>query len=156
MLSEKAIMVLEDVSMLDRYHRISNRFQNRHGEFKVDPDRAFETIRNINSEFKYNKKESFYGLKELRSGCDFRFNVSINHEVVEPIIWGAFHGEQIGGSVAATTRRYKAYLNKEDLSITPFPKFNSYDELEMIVNLLYDIYTDFKVSCVRIWQQPII
>ncbi len=149
MLTDKAATIFSEVQMLKRYETLS--LWHQHPEKLEDLDRlkVLKLLQERADGFKFFRKETFYGLHEFGEGMSFKFNLGLENGIVEPIIWGKFSDEQVGGALASVTRRIKAYEGNTDLSMIPYPRYNDYEELQSILDELFSMYADFKVACIK-------
>ena len=96
--------------------------------------------------FKYNKKESFFGLKEKSDGFEFILNFCFQYGVVETIFFAKFldTGQKYGSVLAEIFQMFKkSGLIENDFDIK-YPLFQNEDQIMEITKIYYSIYEDFK------------
>lgn len=146
MLSEEAVAKFNSINLLERFKAISEAFQTDTPLENYSIDKVLELFENLGYGFKYDKKESFFGLKSLEDGYDFRFNLVLKYGIVETIIWAKNieTEEQYGGVFSRLMKLIQKSNGVKEIARIGYPRFSNYEDLEKIVRELMLIYEDFK------------
>ena len=139
--------ILERINFISRYRGLHERFPLTGNVLeKYSGDMVLQIIESIGYKVKYNKKESFFGLKEFVNDYVFTFNISCKYGVVE-FIWDVVVDNErlaLGGPWGLTSD----LLIGEKSNIRK-PAFKNYDELKEILTDVFSIYRDFKNEVVE-------
>ncbi len=146
MLTTKEIKLYNSISFFDRYKSIAEMHQKEASFDLYDVEKIGKSLKNCDFEFKYNRKEQFFSKTQLIGKLEFRVNLSIKYGVIEPIIWCKNHNnnKQLGGAVTRTCRLIQMCHDKSNTTLLPYPRFNTYEELEKILKGLIFLAEDFK------------
>lgn len=151
MITEKARLVYKNISLFDRYKSLSEKFNSENTLENYDRIEVAEIFYNQNCDFKYDKKESFFGLTEEADGFEFKLNVSLKYGVVESILWSKSESssESYGGPVSRLVKQVQIAEGIKEVERIPYPRFASVSELKDIISEIYSMYKDFKVQIVE-------
>jgi len=150
MMTKKSVEIFIAIKLFERFKEISLSHQSEPLSIYSD-----ETIINILKEteidFKYFKKENFYGVKLIESNYDIRFNISFKYGIVEPILWAKNmeSGEQIGGVFSRLMKMIQKSTNNSQIIKIAYPKFSNYEDLKEIILELSLIFKDFKKELLK-------
>ncbi len=139
--------ILEDINFLSRYKKLNQRFPLSNEAFEnYSNEEVLKIFDSLGYNFKYAKKEKFFGLKESINGFDFTFNISCKCGVLE-FIWGLTKdGERF--TMGGPWGLIGDLLVHGNCSIKD-PSFKSYAELKEILAEALMIYEDFKKRVIR-------
>jgi hypothetical protein len=138
--------VFVNIRLIERVENLRSMFNSNLGYESVHIETIENICKDLNPNFKYNKKESFFGLKEKSDGFEFILNFCFQYGVVETIIFAKFidTGQKYGGALFAVFQKLeKNGLIKNNFD-TRYPLFQNEDQLMEITKIYYSIYQDFK------------
>ncbi|EJS45719.1 hypothetical protein ICG_05954 [Bacillus cereus BAG1X1-3] len=143
--------VLEKIDFVERYKALAEKFSNRDNLFSnYENKKAIEVFESLGYKARYMKKEDFFIVGEVKNKAiyTFRFNISLKYGVVE-LIWEACHnGEVRAGEPWDIFIR----LLSNDTEKVPVIYFHSYDELNDIMKIAFEMYEDFKQELIPIYS----
>ncbi|RFB57743.1 hypothetical protein [Bacillus thuringiensis] len=143
--------VLEKIEFVERYKSLSEKFSDRTNTFEnYENEKAIEVFESLGYKARYNKKEDFFIVGEVKNKdvYTFRFNISLKYGVAE-LIWEAWHnGEVRAGDPWDIFIR----LLSNDTEKVPVLYFHSYDELKDIMKIAFEMYEDFKRELIPIYS----
>lgn len=138
--------VFVKIGLIEKAENLRSLYNNNLGYESV-PNETIESIcKDLNPNFKYNKKESFFGLKEKIEGFEFILNFCFQYGVVETIIFAKHINtdQKFGGALAAVFQKLKKNGQIKNDYETRYPLFHNESELKDITTIYYSIYEDFK------------
>ena len=142
---------LEKIDFIRRYEELSVRFgdgrtlSNERLEY-VDCDEVTETIRELGYAAQFNKKEKFYKIKEEQIGAfTFGFHIILRDGMADLVWVVRENGELLLG---APWGFYSRRLVDANYRIKK-PVFGTYEDLEDILKVAFDMYEDFKKILVQ-------
>ena len=145
-MDQKIKSALEKINFADRYKTLSAQHQFDNGHFeKYETEKAKQTIEKFGYSTKYYKSENFFKILETYSSFQFQFNISLKVGATE-FIWDILINNkrtQISGPWGLIART----ILETDERIK-LPGFRSYEELEEILKVAFDIYEDFKKAVI--------
>ncbi|PFZ52293.1 hypothetical protein [Bacillus wiedmannii] len=143
--------VLEKIDFVERYKSLSEKFPDRTNTFEnYENQKAIEVFESLGYKARYNKKEDFFIVGEVKNKdvYTFRFNISLKYGVAE-FIWEAWHnGEVRAGDPWDIFIR----LLSNDTEKVPVLYFHSYNELKEIMKIAFEMYEDFKRELIPIYS----
>ena len=146
MLSDGAAEIFKQIDLLGKYAKLSEKY-NVVKTMDIPEKEVLQLLlQKLSPKFKFHSKESFFGLTESDGEYQFKFNLGFKHGLVEPVIWGKNLStkEQVGGAVAYSTMLIKHHSGAKDINMVPYPRFDNYEDAELICRELYDLYKEFK------------
>ncbi|MCQ6357810.1 hypothetical protein [Bacillus cereus] len=142
---------LAKIDFIKRYKALSEKFSDRENTFEnYENEKAIEVFDSLGYKARYNKKEDFFIVGEVKNkdSYAFRFNISLKYGVTE-LIWEACHnGEVRAGDPWDIFIR----LLSNDTEKVPVLYFHSYDELKEIMKIAFEMYEDFKRELIPIYS----
>ncbi|MFU1887488.1 hypothetical protein [Bacillus wiedmannii] len=142
---------LTKIDFIKRYKALSEKFSDRENTFKnYENEKAIEVFESLGYKARYNKKEDFFIVGEVKNKdvYTFRFNISLKYGVAE-LIWEACHnGEVRAGDPWDIFIR----LLSNDTEKVPVLYFHSYNELKEIMKIAFEMYEDFKRELIPIYS----
>ncbi len=142
---------LAKIDFIKRYKALSEKFSDRENTFEnYENEKAIEVFESLGYKARYNKKEDFFIVGEVKNkdSYAFRFNISLKYGVTE-LIWEACHnGEVRAGDPWDIFIR----LLSNDTEKVPVLYFHSYDELKEIMKIAFEMYEDFKRELIPIYS----
>lgn len=138
--------VFVKIGLLERVKNLREIYNSSSGYESVRLE-SIETIcKDLNPHFKYNKKESFFGLKEKSEGFEFILNFCFQYGVVETIIFAKVidTGQKYGSVLAEILQMFKKNGLLENDFDVKYPLFQNEAQLIEITKIYFSIYEDFK------------
>lgn len=148
MISNEVNKIYSSIDLFNRYYLLSNNFNSEDSLEDYDSIEIGEIFYKENCDFRFNKKESFFGLTEEFENYTFKLNFSLKYGVVESIIWGKNDesGDQYGGPISRMVKQIQIAEGVEEIEKVNYPRFSSPSDLRLIIKELYSIYEDFKME----------
>lgn len=140
------IEVFVKIGLIERVGKLRSLYNSNLGYESLNLQSIEIVCKNLNPKFKYNKKETFFGLKEKSEGFEFILNFCFQYGVVETIIFAkCIDSGQMYGSVLAEIFQIlkKDGLIDNDFDVR-YPLFQNESQLIDITKIYYSIYEDFK------------
>ncbi len=134
------------INFIERYEKLSNAFY----EIKtpsdkrliyIDGEEVMETIQDMGYMVDFDKKEKFYKLKEEEKGSfTFGFHIILYSGMVD-LVWVVKENNKL--ILGAPWGTYSRRLIDSRYRIKK-PIFGTYDDLEEILKIAFEMYEDFK------------
>jgi hypothetical protein len=146
MLTKEALEKFNSINLLERFKQISESFQAENLFEDYSNEIIIERFKSLGYDFKYNKKEAFFGLQHEDGKYIFRFNLSLKFGIIETIMWAknTVSGEEYGGVFSRLMKLIQKFNGAQNIVTVLYPRFSSYEEFEEIVKNLMLIFEDFK------------
>jgi hypothetical protein len=146
MLPKGALEKFSSINLFERFKQISEVHQNENPFENYSDDIVNERFKSFGFDFKYDKKESFFGLHQEEDGYIFKLNLSLKYGIVETIMWAkdTVTGEEYGGVFSRLMKLIQKSNGVQDIKKVLYPRFSNYEELEEVVRKIITIYEDFK------------
>ena len=138
--------VFVKIGLIERVKELRSLYNSNSGYESVNLKSQETICKDLNPKFKYNKKESFFGLKEKYDGFEFIINFCFQYGVVETIIFAKCldTGQMYGSVLAEIFQVFKKNgLIDNDFDIR-YPMFQNEAQLIELTKVYYSIYEDFK------------
>ena len=142
----KIIKALTEIDFVKRYEDVSNKFNaertpRNHRLIYIDGEEVMETIQALGYSPLFDRKEKFYKIKEEQVGkYVFGVHIILTGGMVE-LVWVVREdGELLLGDPWVLYPRIlidSSYIIKN-------PFFGSYEDLEEILRITFQMYEDFK------------
>ena len=147
MLSNKVLVKFNSIKLLERYENLSKSFQSEKTLENYDKGLVQKRMNDFGYNFSYNKKEDFFGITEKEGDIEFKINISLKFGIVEPIIWAKniITDEQYGGALIRVTKLIQMSMQEDNICRIPYPRFSTYEDLNLIIKSIMSLYTDFKL-----------
>lgn len=145
MLSKEALEKFNSINLFERFKSISEFYQTDMPFEKHSNEVILKRLKALGYDFKFDKKESFFGLKLIEDDLEFRFNLSVKFGIVETIMWAknSVSGEEFGGVFSRLMNLIQKSNGSQNIVKIMYPRFSSYEELEEIIKNLMVIFEDF-------------
>lgn len=145
-LEEKVIKTLKEINFVERYKKLSKDFNKKEisleERFKnIDIDIIKEILSTFGEKVTYNKSEKFFKVKVCQTkNYIFNNKIALDIGMVE-LIWEV---KEKNKYILGThlSRLAKDVLRNND--IIKFPLFETYEELEEILDINFEMFDDFK------------
>ncbi|MFC3932420.1 hypothetical protein ACVR0S_09705 [Streptococcus dentapri] len=115
-------------------------------------DRIIQAVKRLGYSATYNKREHFFVIVFKDSSVaslNFRLHLSLRDGFVE-LIWGVmYNGEVLLGDPLS----YVSMLIDEKASVIPFPAVLSYEELEEVLKINFDMFKQFQNLLITHYEQ---
>lgn len=138
---------LEDINFLSRYRALRERFPYTDIIFEDYSNKeVLKIIESFGYSVKYDKRESFFGIKESINTYQFCFNINCKYGIVE-LIWDVIKEDKrltLGGPWGLIGD----LLIGDECDIKK-PAFRNYEDLKEILKDAFSIYEDFKQELLK-------
>ena len=136
---------LVDIDFIERYQRLSDEYSAEKVPSKerlvyVDGDEVFEILSKLGFESSFDSHERFFKIKEEKIGkYIFGFHIILRGYV--DLIWVVKEDDNV--LLGSPWGTYSRRLISLDYKIK-HPFYGSYDDVERILNIAFEMYKDFK------------
>lgn len=139
--------ILFEIDFLNRYKLLSEKYPFADESFeKYSNEEVQKILKDLGYQFKFHKRENFFGVEESLCEFQFQFNINLKYGMVE-FIWGLTQrGERI--TLGGPWGIVGDLLLGKDCEIKK-PAFRNYEELNDILITAFKVYEDFKQAVVR-------
>jgi hypothetical protein len=143
----KLYKLLSQMEFAERYYRFFQQTQrNYQGEASFEQEDFADALSSTGVDFKYDKRERFFGHKESHPSCDLTLNVAFLDDSVEFILAVKTSQGYIGGPFTVLARQVKR-LGTPDFDYSPRspkPQFSNAEQLQDVVNFGVLLFKDAK------------
>lgn len=147
MIEKKILDKYNNIQLLERYKLLSENYCTNNGyKQKNDFSELNKFISTLNNKFKYNTKESFFGLTEKVENFKFKLTLSLKHGLVETVIWceNICTGNQYGAPISRLVKQIQLSNKIDKIVKIQYPRFSSNEDAKEIIQEVYNIYEDLK------------
>lgn len=143
---------LVDIDFIERYQRLSDEYSaemvpSEERLVYVDKDEVFEMISKLGYESSFDSREKFFKIKEEQFGkYRFGFHISLREGNAE-LIWVVREGDTV--ILGLPWGIYSRLMINPDYRIKR-PFYGTYDDLEHILEVAFEMYKDFKNAICRL------
>ncbi|MEL7271670.1 MAG: hypothetical protein AAGL34_19025 [Bacteroidota bacterium] len=138
--------VLKEISFLSRYKEICSQHRPTIKMKKYDNAKVAEIIQSFGYPVRYYRSENFFAIKQKVEAFDFTFNLKFKSGICEFIWYFHFNDEWIEWTGTWLGMAWK--IMGEETPVPP-PCFESYAELQAILEDVFDIYEDCKIALIK-------
>lgn len=134
------------INFVDRYQKLSDEYSydkvpSEQRLNKVDKSEIFKILSKIGFESSYDSHERFFKIKEEKNGkYIFGFHIILRDGYVD-LIWVVKENDNV--LLGSPWGTYSRRLISLDYKIK-HPFYGSYDDVERILNIAFEMYKDFK------------
>ena len=149
---------LLDIDFIGRYQRLSDEYSAEKVPSKerlvyVDGDEVFEMLSKLGYESSFDSREKFFKIKEEQFGkYEFGFHISLRDGNAE-LIWVVREGDTV--ILGLPWGIYSRLMVDPDYRIKR-PVYGTYDDLEHILEVAFEMYKDFKNAIGRLTDTRIV
>ena len=149
---------LLDIDFIERYQRLSDEYSAEKVPSKerlvyVDGDEVFEMLSKLGYESSFDSREKFFKIKEEHLGkYRFGFHISLRDGNAE-LIWVVKEGDNV--LLGLPWGIYSRLMIDPDYRIKR-PVYGTYDDLEHILEVAFEMYKDFKNAIGRLTDTRIV
>ena len=143
---------LVDIDFIERYQRLSDEYSaemvpSEERLVYVDKDEVFEMLSKLGYESSFDSREKFFKIKEEQFGkYKFGFHISLRDGNAE-LIWVVREGDTV--ILGLPWGIYSRLMINPDYRIKR-PFYGTYDDLENILEVAFEMYKDFKNAICRL------
>ena len=143
---------LLDIDFIERYQRLSDEYSaekvpSEERLVYVDGDEVFEMLSKLGYESSFDSREKFFKIKEEQFGkYKFEFHISLRDGNAE-LIWVVREGDTV--ILGLPWGIYSRLMIDPDYRIKR-PFYGTYDDLENILVVAFEMYKDFKKAIGRL------
>ena len=143
---------LVDIDFIERYQRLSDEYSaekvpSNERLVYVDGDEVFEMLSKLGYESSFDSREKFFKIKEEPLGkYRFGFHISLRDGNAE-LIWVVREGDTV--ILGSPWGIYSRLMIDPDYRIKR-PVYGTYDDLEHILEVAFEMYEDFKNAMGRL------
>jgi hypothetical protein len=143
----KLLKALQKIDFDKKYYQYYESCSNRPEKSKLKLDDFESVLMSSSLDFKYDKREKFFGHKEIVAKYDVVFNIAFPYSCVELILSIKVDKPcKVGGPFPALARKI-ATLNNPNFNYSPYSPilpFSNYIELQDTVNFGITLFEEVK------------
>lgn len=144
-LQAKFVGILDRIGFSTRYYE----FYERRKGLKCGPlgSEVYESVlRATGLEFKYDKRERFYGNREFIGACELILNASFRDGVLEFVLAIRTSSGTVGGPFHLLAFQVALLKNPDFVHTPAYPRlpFGSRDELSEVVSFGFELYREAR------------